>query len=150
MDLKKWATKPLQWVATLHHVTNLLNMGVGTCDCVCFHDIFKDLGYFLHEQWICLSKSAKHCKGFVAYCTSNNQLWTLRQCWRHALFHSLFTGWDFEKTQPWNRWGISWQPQSLGFTKYTQWELHYIGTVYMGIYTWYRYITYGITYKESL
>ena len=31
----------------------------------------------------------------------------------------------------------------------TQRELHYIGTVYMGIYMRYLYVTYGITYKES-
>ena len=75
---KKWATKPLQWVATLYHVTDLLNMGVETCGCVdilvwcwsVFHNIFKNSGYFLHEQWTCLSKSTQHCKGFVAYCIS--------------------------------------------------------------------------------
>ena len=33
-----------------------------------FHNIFKNLGYLLHDQWTCLSKSTKHCKGFVAYC----------------------------------------------------------------------------------
>ena len=81
-----------------------------------FHNIFRDLRLFLLKQWTCLSKSAKHCKGFVAYCI----MWTCFK-WRFYFKYVL-------NRQCICKYRVNSLCQGLGLCQGPVWDCSYLAT----------------------